>query len=98
MFLPGRDETDSCSVVDFFCLDRCEVIDRLVGSLVVEPVDPVQGAEFEMIDVSPGSFWSDQLGLVDADLGLGQGVVVGVAYRTHRRVHTLVDEPLGERE
>jgi hypothetical protein len=63
-----------------FDLDRCEVVDGLVGALVVEPVHPAQGLELDVFDVAPGALGADQLGRVGADLGLRQGV--GVAHRT----------------
>ena len=79
--IPGRfREPVSCSVVRGFDFGRCQVVDGFVGALVVEPVHPVQGLDFDVLDVAPGPFGSDQLGLVGADLGLGQGVVVGVAH------------------
>jgi hypothetical protein len=40
--LPGRVETVLCRIVNFRCLEGGEVVDRLVGSLVVEPVDPYE--------------------------------------------------------
>jgi len=46
---------------------------------VVEPVDPFQGGELEVVEASPGAFVADELGLVEADDRLGQGVVVAVA-------------------
>ena len=52
--LPGRVETVSCSVVNLLGLDRGQVVDRLVGPLVVEPVDPVEGRELDVVDVAPG--------------------------------------------
>jgi hypothetical protein len=44
-------------------------------------VDPFEGLVFDVLDVSPGSVGPDELGFVKADLGLGQGVVVGVTDR-----------------
>ena len=52
--------------------------DAAVESRLVEPVDPVQGAELEVIDPSPGSFVADTLSLVEADRALGQSIVVEV--------------------
>lgn len=51
-----------------------------------------------MFDVAPGAVGPDQFGLVGADLGLGQGVVVGVAHGAYGGIDTGLDEPAGERE
>ena len=56
-----------------------EVVEVVVGSLVVEPVDPAEGLDLDVVDVAPWSAPVDQLGLVGADRGLGQGVVIRVA-------------------
>ena len=96
--LPGREETVSCSVVRGLDLGGCEVVDRFVGALVVEPVDPVHGLELDVVDIAPGPFGLDQFGLVGTDLGLGEGVVVGVADRTDRGVHACFEQAGGERE
>ena len=65
---------------------------------VVEPVDPFQRRELDVGERLPGAFAADLLGLEQADRGLGQGVVVGVADAAHGRVDAGVDEPLGEGE
>jgi putative ABC transport system permease protein len=96
--LPGWDETVSCSIVGCFDLEGCEVVDGFVDALVVEPVHPVQGLDLDVLDVAPGTVGTDQLGLVGADLGLGEGVVVGIAHRTHRRIHAGFDQTAGEGE
>jgi hypothetical protein len=69
--LRGWDERVSCSVVNFLGLDGCQVVDGLVGAHGVEPVDPVQGLDLDVLDVAPGALGPNQLGLVGADLGLG---------------------------
>lgn len=48
----GRHEHVSCSVVKFLGGHGCEV-DRFVGSLGVEPVDPVRGLELDVLEASP---------------------------------------------
>lgn len=45
---PGLCETVSCSVVNLLDLDRRQIIDPLVGPLVVEPIDVVQGLAFDV--------------------------------------------------
>jgi hypothetical protein len=47
-----------------------------VKSLVVVPVDPFEGRELDVGERLPRSFAVDLLGLVEADRGLGQTVVV----------------------
>jgi len=56
-------------------LGRRDVPDRLEQAAVVEPVDPLQGGVFDVVDALPGAAAPDQLGLVPPDDGLGQGVV-----------------------
>ncbi len=63
----------------FFGGDGREVVEGFVGALVVEPGDPVEGLELDVLDAAPGAFGADELCLEQADLGLGQGVVVGVS-------------------
>ena len=75
-----------------------QVVEGLVGALVVEPVDVVQGLDLDVLDAAPRAFGPDQLGLVEPDLGFGQRVVVGVAHRPDGRVDSFVDESLGEGE
>jgi hypothetical protein len=69
-----------------------EVVEGFVGSVVVEPVGVVEGLEFDVLDAAPGTFGSDEFGLVEPELGLGQSVVVGVADRSDRRVDAGFDE------
>jgi hypothetical protein len=60
-------------------LHWCEVVDTLVEMFGVEPVDPLEGLSLDVLDVIPRSVDSGQLGLVEPDLRLGEGVVVAVA-------------------
>jgi hypothetical protein len=55
-----------------------------VEAVLVEPVDPRQGGEFEVVDASPGPVAANALELVEPDQGLGLGVVVGVPDRPDR--------------
>ena len=52
---------------------------RGVQSTVVVPVDPLEGGQFDVVEAAPGFAASDQLGLEQPDVGLGQRVVQGVA-------------------
>lgn len=65
---------------------------------VVVPVDPFEGGDLDLVGRLPGSAGFDQFGLVEADGGLGQGVVVGVADAADRRVDTSGGEAFGERD
>ncbi|MCU1398491.1 MAG: hypothetical protein JWN62_1600 [Acidimicrobiales bacterium] len=44
----------------------------------VEPVDPLQGREFDVVDGVPWSLPADQFGLVEPVDGLSESVVIGV--------------------
>ena len=64
------------SVVELLELDGGEVVDRAVGALGVEPLDPAGCRCLDLIDVSPWALVVDELGLVEPDLGLGERVVI----------------------
>jgi hypothetical protein len=63
------------TVVRLFGLDGCEVVAVLERPAVVEPVDPFGGGDLELVEALPWLAGLDQLGLVEADHGLGEGVV-----------------------
>ena len=67
------------SVVELLHLERREVVDRAVRPLTVEPQHPRRGRRLDLVDVSPGAFVVDELGLVKPDLRLREGVVIRVA-------------------
>src|SRR5581483_6788217 len=71
------------------------VVGGAVEAPVVEPVDPLEGGELDVVDGAPGASSSDQFGLVEADGGLGQGVVVAVASGPDRRHGAGVGEAFG---
>ena len=48
-------------------------------SSVVEPVHVLEGGVLDLVPVLPWSPLSDEFCLVEADDGLGEGVVVGVS-------------------
>ena len=56
----------------------------VVDASVVEPVDPFQGGELEVLEASPGAAVADELGLVEPDDRLGQGVVVALSGQSPR--------------
>jgi hypothetical protein len=62
---------------------------------VIEPVDPLQGGVLDLVDAPPGAAPADQLGLVQADDRLGQGVVVAVAAGADRGDRAGLGEAFG---
>ena len=92
----GLGEAGSVTVVDLLGLDGGEVVDGLVGSFVVEPVDPIQDGDFELVTVTPGAVGMEQLSFEQPDLGLRESVVVGVADGPDGRVDPGLCEPVGE--
>ena len=64
------------SVVSLLGLDGREVVAVLEGTAVVEPVDPLGGGDLEVVEALPRPLRLDQLGLVEPDHRLGQGVVI----------------------
>lgn len=70
----------------------CEVVEALVGSLGVEPVDPVQRLDLDVVDVAPRALLVDEFGLERADGALGQSVVECVANGPNGGVDTGVRE------
>jgi len=53
-----------------------DVTDRFEQTAVVEPVDPLKGRVFDVVDAFPWPLPTDQLGLVEADDRLGESVVI----------------------
>src|SRR3954451_24661930 len=78
------DEAGDRTVVVVLVLDRWDVADGAVQPAVVEPVDVLQGGQFDVVEAAPGAAAADEFGLVEADEGLGGGVVVGVALAPDR--------------
>ena len=58
------------------CLDGREVVAVLKRTAVVEPIDPLGGRDLEVVEPLPRPARLDQLGLVEPDHGLGQGIVI----------------------
>ena len=78
-----------------FELGRRDRTNGLQEAAMVEPVDPLQGGVLDLVDAPPGAAPVDQLGLVQPDDRLGQGVVVAVAAGTDRGDGAGVGEPFG---
>jgi GAF domain-containing protein len=84
------------TVVDLFVFGWGEVCAGGVQSAVVEPVDPLEGGDLDLVEGAPGAASVDQLGLEQPNLGLGQGVVVRVADAADAGRGAGFGEPLGE--
>jgi len=83
-------------VVVLFVLDRGDVADRGVESLVVVPVDPAGGGLFDLAPRVPDlAFVEDDLGLEQPDDGLGQRAVNTVADAADGRFDVGFNEPPG---
>ena len=67
------------TVVEVFELRRWDAAEVVEDGAVVEPVDPFEGGEFEVVEAAPGAFVADKFGLVEAVDGLGERIVVAVA-------------------
>jgi hypothetical protein len=63
-------------------LVRGAVAELAVEALVVPPPHPFQGGQLDLLDGTPRTAASDQLGFEQAVDGLGQGIVERVADRT----------------
>jgi len=63
--------------------------------VLVEPVDPVQGRQLEVVDASPRSVGTDALQLVEPDQALYLRIIVGVPDGAYRGDRSGVGEPLG---
>jgi hypothetical protein len=67
------------TIVRLFELDWPDLAQCDVQPGVVEPVDPGQGPQLEVVDGADRAFVAHALCLVQADHGLGDGVVIAVA-------------------
>jgi hypothetical protein len=76
-------------------LRRWDIANGLQEPAVVEPVDPFQGGVLDGVDPLPGAAAADQLGLVEPDDGLGQGVVLGVSAGADRGDRSRLGQPFG---
>ena len=64
------------TVVEVFELRWRDAAEFLEEAAVVEPVDPFEGGEFEVVDAAPGAFVSNEFGLVEPDDRFRESVVV----------------------
>jgi hypothetical protein len=64
-------------------LGRRHIANGLQEPAVVEPVDPLQRGVLDLVEALPRPAAANQLGLVQPNDRLGQGIVVAVAARAH---------------
>ena len=55
---------------------------------------PLEGGELDVLETAPGPTSTDHLGLVEADDGFSQSVIVGVASAADGRLNARLGEPL----
>ena len=79
-------------------LDWGQVVAGGVQPSVVVPVDPLEGGQLDVVEPLPGPAAADQFGLEQPDVGLGQGVVQGVADGADAGCRAGGGQPLGERD
>ena len=84
------------SVIGPLQFDGRDVAAVLVEAVMVEPVDPLGGGVFHLVDRPPGLARVDQLGLVQPIYRLREGIIVGRSDRSDRRLDPGFGEPLGE--
>ncbi len=72
---------------------RADVPDGFEQAAVVEPVDPFEHRELDIVDAAPGAAPANHFSLEQPDDRLGQGIVIAVADRADR----VFDAGLGER-
>lgn len=91
MSLPDRDETVSCSGGRGLHFHRCSIVDRFVGPLVVETVDPVQGPDLDVFPVAtvPNA-------LVEARIGAYKTELIRRAADLIDGIDAGLDQPAGE--
>ena len=77
-----------------FCLRRRDFTDRAEQTLVIEPVDPIQGRQFDVLQAPPRAP-VDHFGLLQAVDRLGERVVVGIVNAADRRFDARAGETFG---
>lgn len=82
-------------VVTLLCLGGRDVADGFEQASVVEPVDPFERGVLDGFEGAPRPASMDDLGFVETVDGLGEGVVIAVAYAAHRRLDAGLRQALG---
>ena len=75
--------------------DGGDISERLQESSRVVPMHPLEGGELDVLRTTPGPASTGHLGLVEADDGFSQSVIVRVAWVADGRLNTRLGEPLG---
>lgn len=86
--------TSVLPVVQRFELCWRDVANRTHQTFKVESVYPLQRSQLELLNASPGSEVVNEFSLVQSVDALGQGVVVGIADTSHRRIDPRFLQPL----
>ena len=76
-------------------LRRRDIAKRLQEPSVAEPADPFEGRQFDGLEAASRPAPVDDLGLVEAVDGLGEGIVVAVSNATDRRLDVGPGQTLG---
>ena len=74
--------------VAWVLFDGGDISDRLQESLRVVPMHPLEGGELDVLKTTPGPASTGHLGLVEADDGFSQSVIVRVASAADGRLNT----------
>ena len=83
------------TIVERLVLSWRQVAIGAVKAALVPPIDPRRGRQLDLFERAPRSAAADELGLVEADHGLGQGIVVRVAAGADRADGARLGEALG---
>ena len=92
----GRGDRDVVLiVVDGLVLGRRLVTARRVKPAMIEPVDVLQGGQFQLVQAAPRSVTLYQLGLVQAVHRFGECVIVRISFTASRNGRARFGEALG---
>jgi hypothetical protein len=69
--------------------------ERIEQAAVVEPVDPLERRELDVVDAAPGPATTNHLRFEEPDDRLSEGVVIRVADAADGPLHTRLGEALG---
>ena len=72
-----------------------DVAELAVEAAFVVPVNPFGGRELDIIDTDPGAAVPDEFGFVERVQRLGHGIVIRIAFGTHRRDRVTLGEAFG---
>ena len=72
-----------------------DIADGFEEAVVVEPIDPGEGREFNLLDAFPGAAAMNDLGFVEAIHGFREGVIIGIADAADGWFDAGLDQALG---